>query len=80
MTRKTLLSHYHLNHNEYKALEALYERERSSTAINGWELYLELIRLIESMDEELGRLESQIESMDEDIGWLESQIEDCDCE
>ena len=66
MTRKTLLSHYHLHHNEYKALEALYERERSSTTINGWELYLELIRLIESMDEEIGR--------------LEFQIEDCDCE
>lgn len=66
MTRKTLLSHYYLNHNEYKALEELYERERSFTAINGWELYLELIRLIESMDEEIGR--------------LEAQIEDCDCE
>lgn len=66
MTRKTLLSHYHLNRNEYKALEELYERERSFTATNGWELYLELIRLIESMDEEIGR--------------LESQIEDCDCE
>ena len=66
MIRKTLLSHYNLDRHEYKVLEELQERERSSIGLNEWKFYLELLRLIESMDEEIGR--------------LESEREDCDCE
>jgi hypothetical protein len=61
--RKTLLNHYELSREEYRALETLHSKEFDAVG-DDYLFYKALIRLIDDMDDEIGRLEGQCDECD----------------